>query len=196
MHLLINDEELDFTLENEKTLGDILHAVESELEGNMATITSIAINGQLLKANEIDEAEMMTIDKLETVNLSCVSQDDIYNTLKKLCFTFETMIPSIQEIPVLLQGGHDNKARAVISTFADTFDFLCRTVTLSSLFPDKFGKMCVDGLLLPAFLADFAPILKDFESALQDGDTVLVGDLSEYEIAPRLEKLSAFGKTI
>ncbi|MBQ2080381.1 MAG: hypothetical protein II461_01290, partial [Treponema sp.] len=33
-------------------------------------------------------------------------------------------------------------------------------------------------------------ILKDFETAMQDKDTVTVGDLSEYEISPRLTMIS------
>ena len=36
------------------------------------------------------------------------------------------------------------------------------------------------------FFADFQPILKDFEDALKNNDTVTVGDLAEYEICPRL----------
>ncbi len=40
------------------------------------------------------------------------------------------------------------------------------------------------------FFADFSPILIDFEQALQNNDTVLIGDLSEYEICPRLKAIS------
>ena len=42
------------------------------------------------------------------------------------------------------------------------------------------------------FLADFAPILSDFENAFKDKDTVLIGDLSEYEIAPRIAQMKEF----
>ena len=31
---------------------------------------------------------------------------------------------------------------------------------------------------------------KDFEDALQNNDTVMLGDLSEYEICPRLKEIS------
>ena len=40
------------------------------------------------------------------------------------------------------------------------------------------------------FFAEFSPILKDFEDALQNNDTVMLGDLSEYEICPRLKDIS------
>ena len=43
------------------------------------------------------------------------------------------------------------------------------------------------------FFQDFMPILSDFEQAVESGDTVLIGDLAEYEISPRL---SAIAKTL
>ena len=40
------------------------------------------------------------------------------------------------------------------------------------------------------FFEDFSPILHDFEDAMKNNDTVLIGDLSEYEICPRLKSIS------
>ena len=46
------------------------------------------------------------------------------------------------------------------------------------------------------FFADCSPILQDFEQALQNNDSVLIGDLSEYEICPRLRSISEALKQI
>ena len=40
------------------------------------------------------------------------------------------------------------------------------------------------------FFNDFSPILADFEEALKNNDQVMIGDLSEYEICPRLQAIS------
>ena len=40
------------------------------------------------------------------------------------------------------------------------------------------------------FLSSFSQILVDFEKALIDNDIVLIGDLAEYEIAPRLQSIA------
>ena len=42
---------------------------------------------------------------------------------------------------------------------------------------------------LQAFFEEFSPILKDFEGAMESKDSVTVGDLSEYEISPRLKNV-------
>ena len=62
--------------------------------------------------------------------------------------------------------------------------------TLASLFPETFKNFNMNGMNFKDFFADFSPILKDFEDALQNNDTVMLGDLSEYEICPRLKEIS------
>ena len=77
-----------------------------------------------------------------------------------------------------------------IIKLSDVMNAFCNTVTWSSLFPEKFGSIMIDGKNLSDFLSDLSPILKDFSDALENSDSVLLGDLSEYEICPRLESLS------
>ena len=74
-----------------------------------------------------------------------------------------------------------------VKIFAESFDNFCKAVTLSSLFSEHFANTKEKAQKISDFLADFAPILSDFENAFKDKDTVLIGDLSEYEIAPRRE---------
>ena len=63
--------------------------------------------------------------------------------------------------------------------------------TLSALFPETYSKLLIDGKEIGTFFSEFAPVLSDFEKALETKDTVTVGDLAEYEISPRLDKLAA-----
>ena len=77
-----------------------------------------------------------------------------------------------------------------IKKVADSIDNFCHIAALASLFPQDFGAVKIDGKQFSEFFADFSPILSDFEQALTNNDTVLIGDLSEYEICPRLKAIS------
>ena len=79
------------------------------------------------------------------------------------------------------------KSYDIINRFAESFDILCHLATLSSLFPAKFDGKKIAEKSLAEFLKDFSPILTDFEDSLKNKDTVLTGDLAEYELKPRLE---------
>ena len=56
MNFYVNGNKLDITLENEKTVGDVLKGFEEEAEKNDATTVSIELNGNVIDAEKLDEA--------------------------------------------------------------------------------------------------------------------------------------------
>ena len=98
----------------------------------------------------------------------------------------------MEQIPVDLQTGNENNARIAIKTLADNIDDFCHIATLATLF-QEYNSIEIDGQPFSEFFSDFSPILKDFEEALKNNDTVMIGDLAEYEFPPRL---NAIAKTL
>ena len=107
--------------------------------------------------------------------------------MKELASDFEPLCSELEELPVLMQQNNDKKSFDIINRFAESFDILCHLATLSSLFPAKFEGKLIAEKSLTDFLKDFSPVLTDFEESLKNKDTVLTGDLAEYELKPRLE---------
>ena len=96
----------------------------------------------------------------------------------------------MEEVPVALQSGKNLEVSESIKNLADSIEQFCHVATLASLFPETFTNTSMNGINFKDFFAEFSPILKDFEDALQNNDTVMLGDLSEYEICPRLKDIS------
>ncbi len=187
MKLLLNGHELGFTLEDEKTVGDILRSLEVECEKNNATIVRIAINGSDVAADKIDDLNSLLIDDTEKAEVTTVSSDDILQSMKDLVPEVEKIASNLEQLPVILQGGDMSKAGAVIKSFTDCFDIMCHLATLTALFPSVYGSKKIDDMSISDFIKSFSPILTDFENAFSSSDTVLTGDLAEYELKPRLE---------
>lgn len=86
-----------------------------------------------------------------------------------------------------VQMGKDLQAATTVAEFAalaaKIFRLIpllrCNNAAVESLFADK------------VFFEDFNGALKEFFAAYQEGDTVLSGDLAEYEVAPRLKTFYA-----
>ena len=190
MELIVNGNKADITLEGEKTVGEVLKSFEAEAAKNEATTISIALNGKPVTAKEFDEAIKTPIAEDTVIELSVISKTDISDAFTISCKEFSTLAKQLVDIPVLLQSGRDKDANIIITKLASEIDRFCHTATLSALFPDKYSKLLIDGKEIGSFFSEFAPILSDFEKALVAKDTVTVGDLAEYEISPRLEKLS------
>ncbi|HEY9595857.1 MAG TPA: hypothetical protein VHE79_15365, partial [Spirochaetia bacterium] len=87
-------------------------------------------------------------------------------------------IKRLPEVSLLLQTGRDKEAMAIVVEFTDTFQSL--TDILPFLGPDEERARV---------FAELTPPLRDLIAAFTNRDSVLIGDLLEYEVAPRLEHL-------
>ncbi len=190
MEIYVNDKKMHFSLENEKTLGDILKAVERDCEKSNATIISITVNDTLLSDETFEKAFIQPLDSIQKIGLQTVSEDDVLFMLRNIVAVGDEISEKMQNIPVLLQGNKDIEVSHIVTSFVDCFNTICHIMGLCVLFPDKFSSLKIGDQNFSEFLNDFTPILQDFESSLTNKDTVLTGDLAEYEIVPRLQLFS------
>jgi len=116
-----------------------------------------------------------------------------FSELQKTAELLEKLIPSISDVSVMLQTGDDQQAINSILTFIDLSEKLIR------LFPflKEFGytdirKKSIDSESFDDFYTDFNSILVELIDAFNINDSILIGDLMEYEIAPRVNKLLEF----
>ena len=196
MKIFINDNELDFSLENEKVCGEILNQLQVEFEKDNGTIFKIIIDDVEITAEEIENYSQKSIDEVNTINIIAVYAEDIKISLKDLALEIESLNQSFEELPVYLQGNNQSKVPEILTKFADTFSILCRLISLTALFPEYFEDIKIDDKNLSDFIRDFSPFLEDFENAIKDNDTVTIGDIAEYEIKPRFESFCEVIKEI
>lgn len=190
MNFYVNGNKLDITLENEKTVGDVLKGFEEEAEKNDATTVSIELNGKVIDAEKLDEAFSQELSESTDLRLQVISKNDITQNFAINAENFMKISEGLQNISVLLQSGKEKDANEIIENLANEIDRFCHTATLSALFPDTYRKIIIDGNDLGTFFGEFTPIFKDFKDAMEAKDTVTVADLAEYEISPRLEQIA------
>jgi hypothetical protein len=85
----------------------------------------------------------------------------------------------LPEVSLLLQTGRDKDAMDIVIGFTDTVQSLLMLVPFLSPDPER-GKV----------LAEFTPVLRELVAAFDSKDSVLIGDLLEYEITPRMQRLA------
>ena len=190
MEFYVNSQKLDVTIQDEKTVGDVLRSFEVSCEQNKLATIGITVDGKNIGAEEFDSAIQMPLKDDTKIEVSVISESAVSASFEQSSKEMTDLIELLKNIPVEMQSGKDIKAKQTIIKLSDVMNAFCSTVTWSSLFPEKFGSIMVDGKNLSDFLSEFSPILKDFSEALENSDSVLLGDLSEYEICPRLEILS------
>lgn len=190
MELFVNGKKIDAKLESEKTIGDVLRSFEATCEENAAAVIGILVDDKKVTADDFDEWAKKTISPKTKIAFDVITKDAVAESFANLSKLFDALAQKMQEVPIELQNGKGKAALASIQQLADDIDLFCHTASLASLFPETYAKLEIDGKQFAEFFSELSPILSEFENALQSNDTVLVGDLSEYEICPRLKAVA------
>ena len=166
--------------------------------------TSIAQIDRLMAESGLGRDQPSSADSRERLNELARSMDseleeriaeiiDPRIALRSTAQGIKSSITTLQEVSVLLQTGKDREAMAAIINFTELTGRLVRLFPLvrrqASL---DLATLVIDGTAFPDFYADFNATLSELVDAFGASDSVLIGDLLEYEVAPRLEKLSQF----
>ena len=192
----INGEPVDVQLEGEETIGDVLKSFEITCEQNNAAVIGITVDQTTVTAQDFDTIAAKPLGKDTKFEFSVVTKDSIQQAFTALSGLFDELSQKMEEVPVALQTGKNNEVSESIKKVADSIDQFCHIAALATLFPQDFNNTKINDMPFNDFFSDFSPILLDFEQALQNNDTVLIGDLSEYEICPRLKAISAALKNV
>jgi hypothetical protein len=181
MNIEINGERLDAKIDTEKTLGDVLVALETELSGVGAAIIGVEVNGDAVR--DVQAVAVRPLSEVTTVNVRAVTAEELKAVLLAEKPELESIALSLENLAVLLQSGKQKEAHALIQKVSSEIQNLVGLVKFTALFPDKFAA-------LQDFFRDFTPLLSDFCQAIEEQDIVGMGDLGEYEIKPKLDALA------
>lgn len=187
----INGQNVEVQLEDEKTIGDVLKSFEITCEQNEAAVIGITVDGNPITADIFDEESLKPIGKDTKFEFSVVTKTSIEESFANLAVLFDKLSAKMEEVPLALQCGKNSEASESIKELADSIDHFCHIAALASLFPETFKSSTINGMNFKDFFDEFSPILLDFEEALKNNDSVMIGDLSEYEICPRLKAISS-----
>jgi hypothetical protein len=92
----------------------------------------------------------------------------------------------LEELPLDIQTGKDGRAAETVNIFSAIVEKLFRLFYLIQTQGQDLSGILVDSSPVYDFLGEFNTALKELLAAYEGRDVVLVGDLAEYELAPRL----------
>jgi hypothetical protein len=107
--------------------------------------------------------------------------------LKATMSILDTMLGNIGDVAILLQTGKDVEAMMKLAKFIETVQRMIRVLHyLGEKSHVDLGLLNIEGASTKEFTLSLNDFLRELMSAMETGDTVLIGDLLEYEVAPKL----------
>jgi len=269
MKIKINGVDADIKPENEKTLGEILSALDGWLMGTGHRLSGLNIDGKEINAREMELSFSRDIETVDTVDISTTSLSqlvaeslsrtmrdieefqeltfdekagfaDKWKTSPQGCllaeqypelfnwtvksFSGEGCSPQVlgalfderlrelldpageigrttqlvddicarlAEFPLDIQTGKDARAAETVNIFSGIAEKVFRIYHTLGIEGYPVAEIKVDAMPINDYISEFSKALKELLDAYEKRDTVLIGDLVEYEMAPRLRGLHA-----
>ena len=101
----------------------------------------------------------------------------------------KTIAARMEELPLDMQTGKDQRAAETVQLFSQMGEKLFRIFFIQKTEGLSLEALVIDDLPAKAFVEEFNAALGELSKAYENHDTILVGDIAEYELAPRLVKL-------
>jgi hypothetical protein len=102
----------------------------------------------------------------------------------------------LADLPLDIQTGKDSRAAETIQLFSGAAEKLFRIFNLLRAGGLPLEEISAGGMPVTDYIGEFGAALKELLAAYVQHDSVLVGDLAEYEMAPRLRDLYAAIRTL
>jgi len=100
-------------------------------------------------------------------------------SLSRCAVLMRASMVDLKEVSLLLQTGRDKPAMDIVIKFTDIVQSLMDVLPFLAPDPER-----------ARLLAELTPVLRELVAAFGSRDSVLIGDLLEYEVAPRMERIA------
>ena len=197
MNIRINGNAIEYRLDQEENLGQVLGALEHECEKNGMTITGVSVDGETFNSADLDTIFSRLPEEVANLELETMSGADIVAIIHRIGEKMTVHVGNLSEIPVLLQTGEDSRVMEAIHSFAGDFESLCQSLPLLNTISERdTATILVEDIPLEQYPAQLTPLLGELIEAIKANDTVLIGDISEYELAPKVQSLATVLTTV
>ncbi|MDR1399470.1 MAG: hypothetical protein LBJ41_06085 [Treponema sp.] len=122
---------------------------------------------------------------------------DTNSEMRTLGKLISNLAKRLEELPLDIQTAQDRKVAETVRIFSLAVDKLLRIIHILKIQNVNIENVAIDNQPFSLFIEKFTALLGEFLAAYEGNDVVLLGDLAEYELSPRLLKLyTAMGSII
>lgn len=181
------EKEIPFVLEHIPTLLSLDYTTNEDIYSNQ--ITDILKKYDYFKCSEDSVNKDEVIGLFNSIVILLTERlNEFENTkeeLKATILLLNSFREDIESISILLQSGKEDKAALIMSKFTNVFQKLIRIITFNINDKEIIGDNNISD-----FTNELNEILTELLEGYESQDVVLIGDILEYELSPRIKKLN------
>ncbi|MGP1593974.1 MAG: hypothetical protein ACTTH8_01860 [Treponema sp.] len=188
MTISLNGSPITYTLENEKTIGEVLGAIESLCKQENETVIAVYVDEKELTTEELDVLFTQSVHNNHVIELRTVSGVQVCAYMQELVTLLTGYIQEFEKISVYMQTNEEGKVLALLQQFSEKLNELYRCFLLFDITGIPVDIL-IEGRQVHEYQKDIAAFLQDIISAIEENDIIQVGDIAEYELSPLVKTL-------
>ena len=184
-------------------LPELLHGILSLSNKQQSTIDLIKNIEILCSEKTIDSIHhnklLESFNKLqEIINQFRYEISNPTETINQYIQSSKKTIEGLSEVAVFLQTGDDKVAMKLLIEFTDATQSLMRSIVRfnETLKKETTDQKLINNLSPSEFFSGLYKFLHQIETAFDQKDSILIGDLLEYEVAPMMHHLLQYASDL
>lgn len=189
---VIVDGERNFRFDGEpKDLLSAIGAIDVWLRERKRALTAVKVDGETVTPDSLlDTFEERALDSASTIEVqSSPVQDLVRQCISEMNEVLPDLANACRSLAEVFHGETPEEGFDPFQELAGIWEHIkTRQMLIANALQLDVERLELDGEPLSAIHDDLNHFLEEAEEALRAGDCVLLGDLLEYELAPRAER--------
>jgi len=199
MQILVNEHDVDIELNQERNLEELLVTIQDEVRKQDATklVVNIKVNGEEMLSSQ-EDMSLINIDQIDTLE---VITDDITKTAVNALTEIKLQLPQLSDamvsISCLFQEGNREQALETFSKVCGEWRKIIQFFdSLAVVFMIDYSQLKINDKSFDKINEELLTLLTDTRTAIANDDMVMLSDLIEYELAPKISEETAVVENI
>jgi hypothetical protein len=194
MDITVNGAPHNMKVEPTNTLGQVYQELVQSLAQSGKVVSSVQVNGESLPGGRIWDLASSPISDIHTLELAIQEVDDmVRDTLASTDEHLENLVTEIEKTANMFRIGDELEAHQRLGTCISGLQWFLRALnTFQSFLHLDFTQMTLAQTTAEEAVQEFVPVVDDLLDAQSEGDVILMADLLEYELAPKLTQWKGF----
>ncbi|MDX9703228.1 MAG: hypothetical protein RBU23_09310 [Candidatus Auribacterota bacterium] len=191
MKVVLDNHSLEINVQEDTNLEQLLIAIQDQLrrQGSSKMVVDVRVDGEEVFQSQNDMSTI-SLDGVLTVE---ITTDNVLSTATKGLTAIKKQLPqladSMSSIAGLLQEGRREEALETFSRVCNDWRKIIQFFdSLATVFQLDYNNIKVNDKTFEAINIELLKLLTDTKTAISNDDLVMLSDLVEYELAPKMNE--------
>ncbi|KPL06610.1 hypothetical protein AMJ86_07905 [bacterium SM23_57] len=190
MNITVNGAPYEMTMEQNATLGQVYKQLVNSLTESGMVVAGIEINGEAMPGGRIWDLSSQSITEIQTLDLMTrQTVEMVHEAFESADQHLQMLISETEKTATMFRVGEELGAQDRFSKCVSGLQWFLKALdALRGMMELDYTNMAVGGNSVEATIQEFVPMMDDILEAQAENDAILIADLLEYELVPKINR--------